>query len=412
MFEGEFKEVLNAKEYLKKAEKIKDKKKLQKYLDKLPKKVRQHPEICYFYNKNFYKKTSTGKDLVIYCSYTSKYWNPDIAMNEGIGGSEEAVVNLAEKLSKDWNVTVYNNCKEAGRYGNVEYRHFWEYNVRDKQDATILWRHPKPVDYDINSTKIYVDLHDVIPAAEFTKERIAKIDKIFVKTQAHRDLYKNVPDEKIVIIPNGIDPELFEQDFIKNPYLILNTSSADRHLESTLDVFEELIRRQPDKPWKLAWYYGWGVYDSTHANDKAMMDWKKRQVERFEKLKIDRRAEGGTMIGHRDIAKKYLEAGVFLYPTQFYEIHCISAVKAQLAGCKMATSDFAALAETVKPGIRKVHTEGEKWMKENTFGDNNIEAYLDLIENGFVGDKEWAKETYNWDNIANQWLKELKSTPQ
>lgn len=412
MFEGDLKEVMEARKYAMEASEIVDKVKLKEYLDNLPEKVRQHPEICSIYNQNFHKDTSTGKDLVIYCSYTSKYWNPEIAMADGIGGSEEAVVNLAEKLSKDWNVTVYNNCKVPKRYGNVEYKNFWEYNVRDKQDMTILWRYPKPVDYDINSTHIVVDLHDVMPPAEFTKERLAKIDKIFVKTKSHRDLYPEIPDEKFAIIPNGVDAELFNDIVEKDPYLIINTSSADRHLEATLDIFEELIKRQPDKPWKLAWYYGWGVYDTMHADNQEMMDWKKKQAERFEKLKVDGRAEGGTMIGHRDIAKKYLEAGVFLYPTQFYEIHCISAVKAQLAGCKMATSDAFALAETVKPGIRKVHTDCERWNKENTFGDKQIDAYIELIENGFIGDKEWARETYNWDNVSNQWMKQLKSIQQ
>ena len=412
MFEGDFKDIINAKKYLKKAQKIKNKDKLKTYLDTLPEQVRQHPEICYFYNNNFHKETSSGKDLTIYCYLTAKYWNPDIAMSDGIGGSEEAIVNLAEKLSKDWNVTVYNNCKKVGRYGNVEYRHSWEYNVRDKVDMTIIWRHPKPVDHNPNSTHIVVDLHDVLPEAEFTKERLEKIDKIFVKTKAHRDLYPNIPDDKFAIIPNGVDPSLFNQDVEKNPYLILNTSSADRHLDATLDIFEELIKRQPEKPWRLAWYYGWGVYDDMHAGNKEMMDWKVKQADRLNALKTQGRAEGGHMIGHKEIAKKYLEAGIFLYPTQFYEIHCISAVKAQLAGCKMITSDFSALNETVNYGIR-LKTSGAKWGKENTFGDTeNVMKYVDkIIDHMPVNEeeREWAKETYNWDNISKQWQQELKN---
>lgn len=400
-------EILDADKYLEEAQKIKDKSKLKDYLDKLPEKVSSHPKICFFRNQNFNKETSTGKDLVIYCSYTSKYWNPVIAETEGIGGSEEAVIQLAKRLAKNWNVTVYNNCKKEGLYDGVNYQHFWKYNIRDKQDVTILWRHPKPVDFNINSTKIFIDLHDVIPEAEFTPERLNKIDKIFVKTKAHRDLFPNIPDDKFAIIPNGVDPKDFEEKVEKNPYLIINTSSPDRHLDATLDIFEELIKRQPDKPWKLAWYYGWGVYDGVHVDNKEMMDWKNKQMERFNKLVKEGRAEGGTMIGHKDIAKKYLEAGIFLYPTQFYEIHCISAVKAQLAGCRMATSDFAALKETVN--ARTVMTKGEKWMKENTFGDSKPNVYIDFIQDGDIGDKKWAKETYNWDKIANEWNSTLQS---
>jgi len=388
---------------------IKDKKKLKKYFDKMDPRIRQHPKMCAAYNATFVKETSSGKDLVFYCSYTSKIWNPDVAMKDGIGGSEEAVINLAKGLSKDWNVTVYNNCGGAKVYDGVQYKPFWEWNPKDKQDATIIWRHPKPVDIKINSTKIFLDLHDVLPKEEFTPERVAKIDKIFVKSKAHRRLFPNVPDDKVVVIPNGVDPSLFEEKVEKNKYLILNTSSPDRHLDATLDIFEELIKRQPDKPWRLAWYYGWEIFSDFQADNKEMMAWKATQVARFNLLVSEGRAEGGYMINHREIAKKYLEAGVFAYCTDFAEIHCISAVKAQLAECRMATSDAFALYETVQ--CRKVHTDCKRWYdREATFGDaQHNEEYINLIENGDIGNKEWAKKTYEWSTIVKQWQKLLET---
>jgi glycosyltransferase involved in cell wall biosynthesis len=212
------------------------------------------------------------------------------------------------------------------------------------------------------------------------------------------------------VIPNGVSPELFEEKVEKNPYLILNTSSPDRHLDTTLDIFEELIKRS-DKPWKLAWYYGWDVFSDVHTDNKEMMAWKAKQVARFNLLASEGRAEGGYMINHREIAKKYLEAGIFLYPTQFYEIHCISAVKAQLAKCHMLTSDFAALNETVQSGD-KIHTTGNRWKnKEDTFGDDeNIERYISRLEETPVTiyNNNWAEETYNWHNIVSQWSRLLE----
>ena len=409
---GELGEVLKVEKYLEKARKIKDKIYLKKYLDGLPDKVQQHPELCIFRNENFVKEESSGKDLVYYCGFTEKVWDPNVAMEKGVGGSEEAVINLSKEFAKKgWNVTVYNNCGHGGVFDGVTYKPFWSYNYRDKQDVTIFWRHPKPVDYVGDwAGKIFVDLHDVVPQGEFTEERLKKITKIMVKTKAHRVLFPNVPDEKFSIIPNGIDPSLFEKKVEKNPYLILNTSSADRHLDATLDVFEELIERQPEKPWKLAWYYGWGVYDSVHEGNKEMMEWKKKQMERFEKLVKEGRAEGGTMLGHKEIAEKYLEAGIFLYPTQFYEIFCISAVKARLAKCLIIASDFAALKETITGGAR-IHTSGNRWGAENTFGDDeNIEAYVNAIADSAkvindenMYDSEVAKNEYHWLNVSNQW---------
>jgi len=410
LLKEELGELLDADKYLKEAQKIKDKKELKKFLDKLPEKVKSHPQICYFKNQNFVKEKTSGKDLVYYCGYTTKIWNPEIANTKGVGGSEEAVINLSKELAKyGWNVTVYNNCGKGGEWDGVKYRPFWEYNVRDNQDVTILWRSPRSVDYDLKG-KVVIDLHDVISNEEFTPERLAKIDKVFVKTEAHKILFPNV--EQQVVIPNGIDPTLFKGKVKKNPYLILNTSSPDRHLEATLDIFEELIRREPKKPWKLAWYYGWGVYDDVHEQNNEMKDWKVKQMERFNKLVKEGRAEGGMMIGHKEIAKKYLEAGIFLYPTQFMEIHCISAVKAQLAECMMVTSDFAALKETVK--TKCVHTDGKKWETESTFGDTeNRDKYVEAIFKWKAGDvSQKVEDEYNWLSVTSQWNNELTNINQ
>lgn len=412
LIEFELGEIANIDTYVKKAKKLKGDK-LKKYLDGLPESVKQHPIICSIRNENFIKKTSSGKDLVFYCSYTSKEWVPDTANTKGVGGSEESVIYISKGLAKlGWNVTVYNNCgKQAGVYDGVSYRPFWEYNVRDKQDVTILWRNPKAVDFNPNSTKVFVDLHDVVSSGEFYPERVKNIQKIFVKTKAHRDLFPNVSDEKFSIIPNGIDIQAFEKKEKKDPYYILNTSSPDRHLEATLDVFERLIEKQPDKPWKLGWFYGWDVFDTVHEKNKEVMAWKKKQIERFEKLKSQGRAEGGTMIGHKEIAKKYLQAGIFLYPTRFFEIHCISAVKAQAGGAVPITSDYAALEETVQWGV-KVHEEVEK-MGESIpeLQGKEIESYVDAIINAKEEPmQQWAKDTYNWDNIINKWDYEISNS--
>lgn len=385
----------------------KDKKELKKYLDELPDKIASHPKICYFKNKNFYKKEASGKELAYYCGYTSKAWNPDIAMEDGVGGSEEAVINLTKHLAKDWDITVYCNCGKEGDWDGVKYRFYWKYNVRDKWDTTIIWRHPKPCDYELNCDRVFIDLHDVIPSGEFNKKRLEKITKVFVKSNAHRELFPNIPEDKIAVVPNGIDPDLFKENVEKKPYLILNTSSPDRHLEATLDIFEELLKNS-DKLWKLAWYYGWGVYDSVHAENKKMKDWKIKQVKRFEALVSQGKAEGGYMINHKEVAKKYLESGVFLYPSEFLEIDCISARKAQLAGCKMVTSDFGALKETVK--TQKIHTEGKRWSNgDSTFGDlKNKEKYVDAIL-GWENESNPAKiaEEYNWAKIAEKWKESL-----
>jgi glycosyltransferase involved in cell wall biosynthesis len=227
-------------------------------------------------------------------------------------------------------------------------------------------------------------------------------------------LFPNVPEKKIAIIPNGFDPEPFKEEAKRNPYLILNTSSPDRHLETTLDIFEKLIETS-DKPWKLAWYYGWDNFVSWNEDNKELMDYYYKNKKRFDIHVENGRAEGGVMIPQEDVAKKYKEAKIFLYGTQFYEIHCISAVKAQAGGCYPITSNFAALDESVQYGI-KIPTSGVRWGTQSTFGDEeNVDKYVEAIESlgeeaelEIAGEQEWAHDTYNWDKISNNWLEIMK----
>jgi len=380
---------------------------MKKELDAIPDDFKAEPMFCNLRNTNFVKETSSGKDLVIMCGYTSREWTPD-AIKEGIGGSEEAVIHLARRFAKEgYNVTVYNNCGHRTRvFDGVTYSPFWTWNYRDKQDITILWRHPKMADFDINSTKVFIDMHDVVPSGEFTEKRLARIDKIFVKSQFHRSLFPNIPDEKFVVIPNGIQVSDFEKPEERDPYLLINTSSPDRSLSTLLRLFERVKEQVPQA--KLEWAYGWDNFDAFHSSNPQIMEWKAKRVTEMERLGITNRGR----ISHDEVAKMYKRARIFAYPTEFAEIDCISARKAQAGGAIPVTTDFAALNETVQSGV-KVHSKKTKdtWAAPYQFDfalndkeaeDQWVEAVVSILEGKdyLIADVSDC----DWENIAAKWL--------
>lgn len=393
-----------------------DIKKIKKELDKIPADLASHPAICVIRNKHFVKTESTGKDLVYYCGLTQHEWNPDLFQTKGFGGSEEAVYNLAKKWAKKgWNVTVYNNCgTQAMLRDGVTYRPFWEWNHRDKQDVTILWRSPKALDYPINCSKIYVDLHDVVAPGEFTEKRIAQMDGVFVKTKFHRSLFPNVPDEKVFVIPNGQDFELFNQTAKKDPMLIVNTSSPDRSMNVTPELFKRIKEQVPEA--KMVWCYGWHNWENVHENNPKMMAWR-------DQINADMAAAGIENRGRltqKEVAKLYLEANIMLYPTEFAEIDCITVKKAQAAGCIPVTTDFGALDESVQFGT-KIHSEKTKdnWAKDFQFcfgvEDESmkkqfVDAVVKHLKEGLSDRKEmmkWSRK-FEWEIISEQWNEVLE----
>jgi len=387
---------------LEKAKEATTKEEIAEVLESLPDEFKHHPMATHLRNVHFVKTETTGKEVTIFCSETVDNWSPD-SLKTGIGGSEEAVIHLATRWAKaGYDVTVYNSCgnKEFEQNG-IKWKPFWSWNPRDKFDVLVLWRHPVFVDLGINAKTVLVDLHDVIPAGEFTKERLAKIDKIMVKSKAHRDLFPEVPDEKFVIIPNGVDPSQFDGDVERKPYKMIYTSSPDRGLECAIKLFKEIKKQVPQAT--LDWYYGWNTFDKMYSNDADMMAWKQKLVKLIEET------DGVTAhgrIGHFEIAKKYQEASVFFYPTEFYEIHCISAAKAQMAGAIPVTTTFAALDETVQFGL-KIDTDSIYSDKDAQ--SEMIESAVTALRNNDSFDrkamKEWVIKTHDWDTVAEKWTK-------
>lgn len=189
------------------------------------------------------------KSIVFFCGQATETWGPD-TLDKGMGGSEEAVVYLSRELAKiGWKVTVYNEREEEyvdRLYGietksyekdfsderkfpykrgdqtinrdykkqslqsvRVTYKPWTLFNPWDEFDVFVAWRMPSYCK-DIKARLKVVDMHDVPQGyGSLTKDTLKDIDKVMFKSNYHASLAK-VPDEKKVIIGNGIVAEQFK----------------------------------------------------------------------------------------------------------------------------------------------------------------------------------------------------------
>ena len=367
---------------------------------------------------NAVKTESSGKDLVFCCGPTPEIWNPETARTGCIGGSEEAILWISRLLHRrGWNVTVYAHCGEEKDYDGVSWKPRRMWNHRDRQDVTVLWRYPNLTEYEINSDRVIVDLHDVVPEQEFSPHRLRRIDKIFVKSKFHRSLFPLVPDEKFVIIPNGIDARLFEETGDRDPMLLINTSSADRSLEGFLDCFEKIKEQVPQA--KAQWAYGWGTWDFANAKCAPLVQWKAMTQQRMRQLGVE---ELGRL-SHDEVAGLYRQANVFLYPSEMAEIDCISLSKAMAAGAVPITTDFATMGEKTPHGGVTIHSKKTKddWVQpyqchfditdpeqKSQFVREAVKLLLNPpSEQAREPMREWARRTFDWNRIADLWEEAL-----
>lgn len=380
-------------------------------INKLPTDLQSHPAICRIRNQYDIKSESSGKDIAYYCGETAFEWNPELFKTKGFGGSEEAVINLSKEWAKmGYNVTVYNSCGvQPMSVDGVTYKPWWMFNHKDKWDYFISWRSVKLADYDLNVGKHLIDVHDAISEGEFTEKRLKRIDKIMVKTKAHRALFPNIPDEKFAIIPNGMDFGLFDQDVKKDRYMLVNTSSPDRSMDVLPKLFKEVKKRVPQA--RLKWAYGWDNFDKWYATDKRMMDWKEKIVAEMKDAGI----EDMGRLPQKECAKLYLEGSILAYPSDFYEIDCITVKKAAACGCVPVTTDFAAMNESNPHGIR-VHSKTtiKDWSQpyQIGFGTKDDKAQRDWVnevvtlltcERLHLGEMQTWTRQFEWDKIAARW---------
>lgn len=346
------------------------------------------------------KKWDKGT-IAVFCGTSAEDWTPD-SLSSGIGGSETAVIQLTERLSKlGWKVTVFNQGShppEGRVFDGVEYQNFYTFNPEDEFDVLWVWRLPEAFDWDLKARLKLLDLHDVMNPLDFPKERLERIDKIFVKTNYHRSLLPDIPDEKFVVVGNGIDLTRFDfngsdYEFIKqkDENRFCYTSSPNRGLDVLLQMWPKIREKQPD--FELHVYYGWETFYQLEKNNPERMAWmKKVQALMAQPGVIDH-----GRVGQNELAQDLMKTAGWLYPTNFPEIDCITAKEMQAAGVYSITSGYAALEESQKTGVK---------IPGDIYDLQWQEKFIDEVTKGFsspvTGIREVAKQ-FDWDLVATKW---------
>jgi len=348
-----------------------------------------------------------GEDeIAIVCGPGFEEWSPKNT-STGLGGSEEAVVYLGRELAKlGWKVTVFANPgSEAGNHDGVEYRPYYELNMRDNFNGLILWRGIGLVDADPMAKFTMVWLHDVPNNPDFTEERVNKVDKIAVLSEYHKSLLRMqkdgafvpMPEDKVFLTANGL-PELKIPKVKRNPKQMIYASSPDRGLVYLLTNWDAVRKEVPDA--ELHIYYGFHVFDVVHKDNPARMKWKNQIMKLMEQPGIIYHGR----VGHEELDKAYASSGVWAYPTDFTEISCISAMRAQALGAIPVTVTLAALDETVKNGIK---LDADIALKENQ--EEYVKALVKVLKDPDEQEKlrstmmKWAQDYYKWEHVARSW---------
>lgn len=384
-----------------------DPKSVTRVVDNLPTLLMQDVRIQEMRYQYASPKDWASDEITFFCGRTHEEW-ADPSVLTGIGGSEEATIYLAREFAaRGWKVTVFNNCGDmAGTYNGVTYRSYLEFNPNDHFNLLILWRTPQQALAVNNAKKLWVILHDRPMDDWFNDEIIRRIDKFVFLSEYQRSCAPQVPDEKVMVSGNALDLEGIGQVFKsakRNPHKIIWSSSYDRGLKYLLERWPEIRKAVPDAT--LEPLYGWETFDALRGNDPAAQAFKAEMQALLDQPGIGK----ARRVGKDELAKEFAESGLWVYPTDFWEISCITAMRAQALGAVPVCTDFAALKETVQHGIK---VQGVRDLGGMTPKVMNliVAATIELLKDPAKQEKfrkpmmAWAQKEFTWETIAYQWI--------
>ena len=399
-------------------EEIKEPEKLPNLIHAIPRDMNQEKFASEMRHLFLPAKVWHDDEVAILCGPGFEQWSPK-SIETGLGGSEQAVVYLAQELAKlGWKVTVYANpLQDGGEYDGVVYKEWYDLNVKDTFNALILWRQIGFVDFNPKAKFIMVWMHDVPSNPEFTEERINKVDKIAVLSEYHKSLLRlnkggefvPMPEDKVFLTANGMQPlykdVLENKELKRNLHRMIYTSSYDRGLIYLLRMWPDIKKAVPEA--ELHIYYGWNLYDTIHRNNPARMQWKQIMVDLMKQEGV---TEHGR-VGHKQLAEAFMQSAIFSYSSDFQEISCMSAMLAQAYGAVPVVTNYAALVETVRNGLK---VDADITTKEGQ--EEYKKALISLLQDHqkqeelCVSMMKWAQKYFLWEKVASNWDELIKST--
>jgi len=383
--------------------------KVRPLLQSVPNLIANNPIMSNIKKGELPPRIWNDNEIAIFCGPGFTTWSPRtlIRTNEAefLGGSEEAVIYLSSQLQRlGWDVTIYADPgAEQGIYHGVKWLPYYEFNNRDNFNILVSWRQIGLFAQDIKAKKKYVWCHDILNPLDFTKDKVDKITKVIVLSKAHRETIPNISDDKILISSNGYFEHFKDIKPSNNQRWMIWSSSYDRGIENLLTMWPDVLAEVPEA--QLHIFYGWKLFKRFYGDNPERMGW----MDRINKLMKQEGITHHDRVSQPELEKWYKKCGIWAYPTDFYEINCISAIKAQVFGAVPVTMNYAALKETVQYGVK---IDGDIYDKETK------EEYKRMLI-ASLKDTEWQEEQrklmipwakkYSWLEVAKQFSKEFES---
>jgi glycosyltransferase involved in cell wall biosynthesis len=315
------------------------------------------------------------------------------SLESGVGGSETFHIEMATRLARRGHEVISYNDKPDRDVFDVSrgvcWRQISELDMNfDRVNGPAIWvvqRNPlfidRPSPSGPNPQKWWHVYHDVQYAPHDTPARMARYDRVIALSEFHAEFLRNMGHENVTASRGGIAVDRMHElvarimecapmvcrsipegnacrprsaeekaDYLtrgRNLARLIYASAPERGLLPLLRMFARA--KEHVAALELHVYYGWEGYDRQLAQDFTGR-WAREKAEMVRLL-----AQPGVTwhgrVTQTELWTAHLQSGIWVYPTEYPEVCCVTAMEAQALGAIPIYTPTWALQDHVFSGI-------------------------------------------------------------
>jgi glycosyltransferase involved in cell wall biosynthesis len=339
-----------------------------------------------------------GKKVVVIHTGDKSFiqWDPSDTTNEKsyASGSEIMAKNVAEEMVRQGIRTfVFGNFPfDKKTIQGVEYYTsdlFVQFSERYIIDTLIVSRSIDLIYYSPGVKNVYLWVHDITPfmtgmGFQMHKKKFRKILCLCNWHKQHVTKELQIDPEIIHVTRNAIDPERFKYcSKEKVPLRFIYSSGPNRGLTRLLTLFPKIKEKYPSAE----------LY--VFCNKNQLEEKQEELLQTPGVFHLPRQSQ-------EQIAKEYMKADIWFYPTDFEETYCITAVEAQAAGLLCVTTDTGSLPEIVgSRGVIINHLSTDQDMLKKLFFAIDNQQVKHMLTTKAT---QWARQQ-DINSLVNDWIK-------
>ncbi len=289
--------------------------------------------------------------------------------SKGCGGSEESLILEAEEMaSRGYKTTVYAESLLDGvqNHNGVRYLPLTHFDPTKSYGILVSYRGLPEFDCGVQAKFKVHALQDVFKTFVISGKRENTFDLLRASTEWHREPADFLGD-KAKVIPFGILPEEYEsKGLLRDPYRCVWTSRAERGLVDLMEIWPDIKKAHPRAQLTICAYVDEVGQMMAKGTWSSSMSWYQKALKRISEMYIEYRENGLGVNYFYHSRQPHLmnllpNCGTWLYPSEFEETFCFSALKAQAAGVYPVAICRGALKETIHPDYQ---FSKEEWLEK------------------------------------------------